>query len=172
MKKILLPLITLAIFISESLYVQFFSGPIWGHEWIIVPRFLFSMLFFIVLFFNRTQGFIYAFIFGLIFDIVYTEILGVYMAIFPLICYLLDRLMKIFHHHLLIIILVSLLGITGLEFLVYELNLLLQVTQMPIEKFIEARLLPTLYFNGIFLILFSFPLKKLLLHLQAKILDQ
>ena len=169
MRKILLPSLTLSIFLLENFYVLFFSR---FYEWILVPRFLFCMLFFIVLFYNRSQGFIYAFVFGLIFDIVHTEVLGVYMVLFPLLMFILDRLMTIFHHHLIIIIFVTLLGVTGLEFLVYELNILLQVTNMNLESFVQQRLLPTIYMNGIFLILFSFPLKKLVLYLHARILDE
>ncbi|WP_243297463.1 rod shape-determining protein MreD [Bacillus litorisediminis] len=170
MRKILLPSLTLLIFLLESFYVLFFSR--FYDEWILVPRFLFCMIFFIVLFYNRPQGFLYAFVFGLIFDVVHTEVLGVYMVLFPLLCYLMDRLMKLFHHHLLLVIFVTLLGIAGLEFFVYELNLLLQVTDINIETFVHQRLLPTIFMNGIFLLLFSFPLKKLLLYLQAKILDE
>ncbi|MET3697391.1 rod shape-determining protein MreD [Bacillus oleivorans] len=169
MRKILLPSLTLSVFLFESFYVLFFSK---FYEWILVPRFLFCVLFFIVLFYSRSQGFIYAVVFGLIYDVVHTEVLGVYLTLFPLLCYLMDRLMKIFHHHLIIIIFVTLLGMTGLEFFVYELNVLLQVTDMNMESFVQQRLLPTIYMNGVFLFLFSFPLKKFLLYLQARILDE
>ncbi|GAA0334035.1 hypothetical protein GCM10008967_26000 [Bacillus carboniphilus] len=172
MKKLILPASVLFIFLLEGMYVQFFGSFDAGQEWIFVPRFLFCTLFFIVLFYDRTQGFLYALCFGLLFDIVYTEVLGVYLALFPVLCYVLDRLMRLFHHHLLIIIAVTLLGIVGLEFSVYALNLLLQVTDMGMEQFLEKRLVPTLYFNGIFLILFSFPLRKFIFYLQAKILDE
>ncbi|PLS15652.1 rod shape-determining protein MreD [Bacillus sp. M6-12] len=159
MSKFILPLVALLFFISESLFVTLFSGELYNSERIFVPRFIMVFLVFLTVYGSRKMGIIYGFILGLLFDVVYTEILGIYMFLFPILCYLISKTMKVLQSNLLILLLVSVVFIGLLEIAIFEANLILHFAQMSFSEFIEVRLLPTLILNLAFTILAAFPLK-------------
>lgn len=160
MKKFLLPLLFLFFFILESLFVQFLPGKIFGGNYVLVPHFLFASLLFLTIFVGKRQGVIYALIFGLIFDIVYTEIIGIYLFLYPLICYIVSKIMRIFHSNLIIAFLVTLVGIGLLELGVYEMNYIIHLTNLDFISFIKLRFYPTILLNAAFIILAGYPLKR------------
>lgn len=160
MRKFLLPLFFLLLFIVESLFVQFLPSKLFGHSWILVPRFLFASLIFLTIFVGRKQGIIYAAIFGLLFDVVYIEIIGIYLFIFPFICYLAAKVMHILQANIFIAILVAIFGTALLEAGVYEMNYLIHVTNMDFMSFANSRLYPTVILNTAFILIFSYPLKR------------
>lgn len=159
MKKFLLPLLFLFLFILESLFVQFLPEKVFGFERIFVPHFLFTGILFLTIFVGKKQGIIYAAIFGLLFDIVYVEIIGIYLFLYPLVSYLADRIMQVMQVNIIIAFLVSLVGIALLEIGAYEMNYLIHVTDLDFSSFIKMRFYPTLLLNAVFIILASYPLK-------------
>jgi rod shape-determining protein MreD len=160
-KKFLLPLLFLFLFILESLFVQFLPEKVFGFERIFAPHFLFTGLLFLTIFVGKKQGIIYAAIFGLLFDIVYVEIIGIYLFLYPFVAYLVDRLMQVMQVNIIIAFLVSLVGIALLEIGAYEMNYLIHVTDLDFNSFITLRFYPTLLLNAVFIILASYPLKRL-----------
>jgi rod shape-determining protein MreD len=159
-KKILLPLLFLFFFILESLFVQFLPARVFGHNYVLVPHFLFAALVFLTIFAGKKQGIIYAVIFGLMFDIVYIEIIGIYLLLYPLVCYIVSKIMYLFHANLLISFLVTLVGIGLLELGVYEMDYIIHVTTLNFMSFINSRLYPTLLLNAVFIIIAGYPLKR------------
>jgi rod shape-determining protein MreD len=160
-KKFLLPLLFVFLFILESLFVQFLPEKLFGFERIFVPHFLFTGLLFLTIFVGKKQGIIYAAIFGLLFDIVYVEIIGIYFFLYPVISYLANRLMQFLQVNIIIAFLVSLVGIALLEIGAYEMNSLIHVTDLDFISFINLRLYPTLLLNAVFIILASYPFMRL-----------
>lgn len=161
MRKFLLPLLFIVLFIFESLVVQFIPPDVFGQERILVPRFLFAALLFLTIFVGMKKGMIYAAIFGLLFDIVYVEVLGIYLFLFPFICYLISKIMNAMQANIAVAFLVSLFGITILEICVYEMDHLIHITSMGFMTFVNLRLWPTLLLNAIFLLIAGYPLKML-----------
>ncbi|MFK9091303.1 rod shape-determining protein MreD [Bacillus salipaludis] len=161
MKKFLLPLLFLFLFIFESLYVQYSPAEMFGHNRIIAPHFLFAGLLFLTIFVGKKHGIIYAAIFGLLFDIVYIEIIGIYLFLFPFICYLVSKIMHIMQTNIVIAFLVSLFGIALLEVGVYEMDHLIHVTNLDFMSFIKLRFYPTLILNAVFIIIAGYPFKRL-----------
>lgn len=160
MKKLLLPIFVLFFFILESLFVELFSPQLFNSDRIIVPHFLLVVLLFLTVYGGKKQGILYAAIFGLLFDIVYTEVIGIYFFLYPLIAYFVSKTMQLIHNHLVVVSLTSMVGIILLELGVYELNFLIKVTEMDFQTFLQVRLYPTLILNLAFTILVSFPLKR------------
>lgn len=115
---------------------------------------------FMTLYGDRNQGLIYGFSFGLLFDVVYTEIIGVYLFLFPLIAYLSSKIMRILQTNIVVVSLISILGVVLLELGVYELNFLVNKTEMEFSLFTELRLFPTVILNLAFIIIFAYPLKR------------
>jgi rod shape-determining protein MreD len=151
--------IFLLLFIIESLFVELFPVR-FVHDRILVPHFLIAGILLITIYGKKNLGIWYGLIFGLMFDLVYTEVIGIYLFMFPLTAYLVSKLMKILQTNIIIVPFVVLLGIAVLELAVYEMNFLIKITDMAFTQFINQRLIPTLILNFIFIIFMIFPLKK------------
>ncbi|WP_071460268.1 rod shape-determining protein MreD [Bacillus massilinigeriensis] len=159
MKRLGLPLLFVFLFILESLFVEFLPAELFHSARVMVPRFLLAAILFLTVYGNEKKGIIYGFIFGLLFDMVYTEILGVYLVLFPLLAYIFSNVMKILQTNVVVVSAVSLLGIALLEVGVYEMNLLIHITDMDFSSFASVRLFPTLVLNMAFLVLAALPFK-------------
>ncbi|MGE6259566.1 rod shape-determining protein MreD [Heyndrickxia sporothermodurans] len=172
MKRIVLPLILSVCFIAESIFVQYFPHNAFDGKYIIVPHFLLVVLQLMGIYYIRNRTLLYAFIFGLLFDISYTGILGVYLFLFPLTIYITSKLMKFLQSNIFIAVIVTLFNVALVEFLVYELNILIHQVTMTTMDFLNIRLVPTLILNLIFFVIFSYPIKKWLEHRKKEVLDE
>lgn len=160
MRRVLLPVLFVAFFLLESLFVELLPGEYFDSDQIFVPRILMIAILFLTIYGGKTHGIVYGFIFGLLFDVVYTEVIGIYLFMFPLIAYLTAMLMKVLQANILISTIVTVLGIILLELGVYELNFLIHITDMPFSMFAEHRLFPTAILNLAFTLVLAFPLKR------------
>jgi rod shape-determining protein MreD len=133
---------------------------VFGHNYILVPHFLFAGILFLTIYTNRKYGIIYAAIFGLLFDIVWIEIIGIYLFLFPFIAYLISKIMHVLQTNIIVAFLVSLVGIALLELGVYEMDFLIHITTLEFKSFIEMRFYPSLILNAIFLLIAEYPLKR------------
>lgn len=159
MKKFLLPLLFVFLFIFESIFIQFLPSDSFSSR-ILAPRFLFAALMFLTIYVGKKQGIIYGAIFGLLFDVVYVEVIGIYLFLYPFICYLVTKLMQVIQSNIVVSYLVSMLGIALLEVGVYEINFLIHVTEMKFIDFVNLRFYPTLILNAIFLVIAAYPFKR------------
>ncbi|WP_078545337.1 rod shape-determining protein MreD [Litchfieldia alkalitelluris] len=161
MKRFILPIILLLLFISESIFVDVLPSSFINGDFLLVPRFLVVTIVFISITGNRTEGMVLGGIFGLLTDIVYTGILGIYMFSYPLIAYLISKLARILQNHIVIISILSVIGVLLIECFVYLVNILIGFTSISVETFLYERLISTLLLNGVFIALVSYPLFKL-----------
>jgi rod shape-determining protein MreD len=167
-RKLLLPLLFLFLFIAESLFVEYLPARIFGFERIFVPHFLFIAILFLTIFVGKKPGIIYAAIFGLLFDIVYVEIIGIYFFLYPFISYLIYKLLQVVQSNIVTAFLAALIGISLLEIGVYEMNYLIHVTDLDFVSFMNLRFYPTLIFNAVVTLIFAYPLRWLFeKHLEA-----
>lgn len=160
MRKFLLPIILTLLFVFESTFVELFSGKFIASGWIVTPRFLIAAIIFVAIYVGEKQGVFYGLVFGLLFDIVYTEVLGIYLFLFPVIAFLVAKLMTFLHNHVVISSMMTIIGIAVLEVVVYQINFLIRFTTIDFTLFLINRLFPTIILNIAFLIIFAFPLKK------------
>ncbi|BCB04992.1 rod shape-determining protein MreD [Bacillus sp. KH172YL63] len=160
--RLLLPFMTLLFFYSESLFVHLFPSEKWFDQKMIVPHFLILVLFFICAYFQYRTALVYGFIFGFLFDIYYTEINGIYLVLFPFVIFLSHQMMKVLHNNLFVLGIISLVNVSVLEFLVYQINLIIKRTDFTFMQFVDWRLWPTLALNALFYLIFAFPLKSFL----------
>jgi rod shape-determining protein MreD len=159
-KKFLLPLLFAFLFIFESLFVQFMPADLLGGQKILVPRFLLISILFLTIYGSGKHGIVYGMIFGLLFDIDFTEILGIYLFLYPLIAFIALKIMKVLQVNLFTTSIVSLIGVALLEIAVYEMNRIIGITAIDFMSFLNMRLFPTLLLNAIFVIIAAFPLKR------------
>ncbi|MFS0780757.1 rod shape-determining protein MreD [Bacillus sp. 1P06AnD] len=163
MRKLAIPLVAVLLFISESLFSSIFSGEIVHGDWIFVPRFILIFLVFYAVYGKYWPALWYGMVMGLIYDITYTEILGIYLFMFPIVTYLISKVMKILQNNIIIVSIMSLVAIVILEFIVYGFNLILGFTDISVQDFLTIRLLPTLLLNLVVLAIFAYPLRRLFL---------
>ncbi|TKC20080.1 rod shape-determining protein MreD [Robertmurraya kyonggiensis] len=161
MRKYLLPLLFILFFILESLFVQTLPAEVFNSERILAPRFLMIVILFMTLYGHRDQGLVYGLVFGLLFDVVYTEIIGIYLFMFPLIAYIASKLMRILQSNIVVVSVISILCVVLLELGVYEMNYLINITNMDFSLFLNQRLFPTIVLNLAFIIIFAYPLKRI-----------
>ncbi|SDM23218.1 rod shape-determining protein MreD [Bacillus sp. OK048] len=160
MKKLLLPLLFLFLFLLESMFVQYAPPKVFGHDYILVPHFLFAGILFLTIYAGRKYGIIYGAIFGLLFDIVWIEIIGIYFFLFPFVAYLISKIMHVLQTNIIVAFLISLVGIALLELGVYEMDFLIHITTLEFMSFLKMRLYPSLLLNAVFLVIVSYPFKR------------
>ncbi|RFU62555.1 rod shape-determining protein MreD [Bacillus sp. V59.32b] len=158
MSRFALPLIAFLFFIFESIFANIFSGS----ELIFVPRFIVLFIAFLTIYGSKKSGVLYGFILGIGYDVVYTEILGIYTFLLPVLAYLISKAMNVLQSNLLIAIMVSVFFVGILEVVDYQMNVLIGFAQMSYPEFAQIRLLPTLLLNLGIVIIISYPLRLLI----------
>ncbi|MBD8069351.1 rod shape-determining protein MreD [Bacillus sp. PS06] len=161
MRRLILPSILLFLFILESIFVDVLPASFIMNNYLLVPHFLFVTIVFVAMIGNRNEVMLQGAIFGLLFDIVYTGILGIYLFSFPLIAYIISKLAGILQNHIVIVSLLSIISVVLLELFTYGVNLLIGITTMSMDIFIEQRLISTTILNGLFIVIMAYPLLKL-----------
>ena len=162
MRKAFLPIIISLCFLFESVFVEMLPAELFKSSSIFVPHFLMVAIIFVTVYISQKHGIMYGFIFGILFDIVYTEIIGIYLFMFPLVAYITSWIMRVLQTNIILVSFVAILGVGFLELGVYEMNFLIGRTDMVFASFMDIRLVPTLILNLIFIILVSYPLRKYL----------
>jgi len=161
--KLYVPLLAILIFISESIFVTTFSGEFFTSDKMLIPRFLMILLVFVSVYCNSRIALYYSVVIGLVFDVVYTEILGVYLFVFPLIVYVMSKIMKVLQNNIFVVSFISLIAVAFLEMIIYGMNSLLGFAAMTFQQFLTNRLAPTLILNAVVIIIAAYPLRKFML---------
>ncbi|MFE8696876.1 rod shape-determining protein MreD [Cytobacillus sp. FJAT-53684] len=160
MRKFLLPFLLMLFFILESIFVELVPPKVFGDNYILVPHFLIAVIILLAIYGPKNYGIFYGLLFGLLFDIVYTEIIGIYLFLFPLVTYICYKLMKIVQTNIVMVSFITIIGVMLLELGSYEMNFLINRTNMDLSTFGSDRLLPTSIMNFIFIIIAVYPLKR------------
>ncbi|MBS4217009.1 rod shape-determining protein MreD [Bacillus sp. FJAT-49711] len=172
MRHLILPFLLTLCFYIESIFVDFLPTGIFGRDWILVPHFLLVLLIIMGISFFRNRTLIYAAVFGLLFDIYFTEIIGIYLVLFPIAVYISAKLAKILFSNVFTALFTSMLCISLVETIVYGMNILVLRKSMDINEFSMIRLVPTLILNIIFFIIVYFPFNKFLLNRKKEEINE
>ncbi|KKB43472.1 rod shape-determining protein MreD [Bacillus thermotolerans] len=159
MKRLLLPLLVIVLFYSDSVIHLVFPESLFGDEQVAVSRLFLIGLLFMAAFLDRNTALKYSFLFGFFFDIFYTGILGAYMFFLPLIVYISSKLVKVLENHLFVFCFIVLFSVFLLELIMFQLNVLVERTEMTAAQFMTTRLGPTLLLNFVIYALLAVPLK-------------
>ncbi|MDQ0269908.1 rod shape-determining protein MreD [Cytobacillus purgationiresistens] len=161
MRKVILPLLFILLFVFESTFVQMVPPKeFFGGERFLIPHFLMIAILFLTIYGSAKYGILYGVIFGLLFDIVYIEVIGIYLFLFPVIAYIVSQVMRVLQNNMVVTSLVVLFGVAVLESGSYGMNLIIGRTEMTFADFSFIRLIPTLIINLVFIILAVYPLKR------------
>ncbi|MFC7371249.1 rod shape-determining protein MreD [Fictibacillus iocasae] len=163
MNRILLPFLAYAAFVAESTVMQLVLPEYDGSGWLLVPRFALVIILFISMYLKPQIGIVYALVIGLLTDLLYTDIIGVYMFSAALTAYIISVLSRFVFGNIFVAVFLAIIGVTCLEVLVFGLNSLVGVADMPWDVFLYDRLLPTLLLNSVFTIVIYYHIVR---HLQ------
>lgn len=171
MNRILLPLFILFVFISESTFTDLIELPFTSEDQVIIPRFVMLSIVFITAYYSQKMGIIYGLVFGLLHDIVYTEILGIYLFAYPLFAYLISKALKALQGNMLVVLFLSLLAVTLLEFYSYGIQMLIGYSNLPFYDFTNLRLLPTILANSVGAIVLIYPMSRFISKVKRDYMD-
>ncbi|MBF0706376.1 rod shape-determining protein MreD [Alkalihalobacillus hwajinpoensis] len=162
MRRFLLIGTLFVLFLLEGTVFQVFAPEQFGFEFQLIPRFVTVIVIMIGMILTPAYGVVYGVIFGLLHDLIYTDLVGVYMFGMSVAAYIIGYLSKVFHLNWFTTLILGLLGVSLVEFYVYELFSLINVTDLSFSSFFYKRYLPSLLLNGIFLLIVYYPVKRLL----------
>src|SRR5690625_645723 len=153
--RLLLPLIAFLLLILEGVTIDLLPSFITSQELLIVPHWVFIFLLLINLFYDTNETYhsiAYGLLFGLLIDIVYTDLLGVYMFIYPFALYIIHFMKRILQTNFLMSIVILIVSLVVVELSIYFIYLLTGMISSPISFFLLKRLLPTIIANVLFIV--------------------
>lgn len=162
MKQLLLSGTLFVLFLIEGTVFQVFAPEQYDFEFQLIPRFVTVVVLLVGIYISPMFGVIFGMIFGLLHDLIYTDLVGVYLFGIAVSAYIIGYLSKVFQLNLFIALVLVLLGVSMVEFYVYELFSLINITNLSFHSFFYDRYLPSLLMNGIFMLIVYFPVKRLL----------
>jgi rod shape-determining protein MreD len=161
MSRFFFPVLSILMFYSESVFTQLVGASAFqGDHLILVPRFLMVVLIMATFYYRPRTAIYYGIFFGFIYDLFFTDVLGIYMFIMPLILYIASKLMKILLLNAFVVTIILMFSLSLFEWIIYLMNVLIQKTDISFMQFVDWRLLPSLLLNLVFFIFIYFPLKK------------
>lgn len=168
-KKVIIPIVLLFFsLLLDGLIVTLFNEELSASFGYMSPRIFVLVVIVLAFYLEPKHMFILTFIFGFIYDSYFSGILGIYMAGFTLIAYFVMQLRKIFEDNFLILILMSVIMITFLEFFVFGVYRAVELTAMTTQDFLATRLSGSLVFNTLSAIILVFPMKYIIQLIKSK----
>lgn len=164
-KQTSLPILLMfAAMLLDGFITSYWTSALDTNLGLVVPRTI--VLVIIILTFHYKQNFMLGSVtvIGFIMDAYYLGFLGVYMASLILIVTIVSNLKQIIHPNVLSYTLVSFLGLTASELVVYGIMRILSITSISFQVFIVSRLSATLLFNGIAMLIFSYFIHRLVVN--------
>lgn len=155
MKRLIFPLILFFLLVTEGIAIELLPNSLTSTDILIVPHWILMFLILIALHYDRNDTFhsiVYSVCFGLLIDVVYTDILGVYMFVYPVAVYIVLLLKRFFLVNLPMSMIITIIGITIAELLILLIFSIIGMVDIPKTQFFVHRLLPTLLANLLFFI--------------------
>ncbi|WP_353462169.1 rod shape-determining protein MreD [Mammaliicoccus sciuri] len=162
MRFYVIPLIGVLLFYLDSLLTRLSPLTLFNESFIIVPRLTFLYLLIIAVYKNPKVAIILAIVTGIFTDIYYGGIYGVYTFGYAIFVIMMDKLFKVFYRDILMMVILLISSVVLLEIWVMVFYGFLGIASINIGSIILFRLIPTVVFNLICLIIiFPFVLKLL-----------
>lgn len=160
-KKIIIPVFLLfSTLLMDGSISYLFRDELNSSIGLIVPRVMILTLIMLAFFLEPKQLYILSFTFGFIYDSYYSGILGVYIAAFILIPYLVIQIRQIIIPYFYVILLVNIVILTVMEVFVFGVYRVVGVSDITLQMFLGNRLGGTLIFNTLVFLIIGYPLKQ------------
>ena len=157
-------IISVLLFYMEPIFGLFSPIQLDGEFYYLVPRFLIMYLLFVAIYYDRKRAMLYGLFFGLLYDVFFIDIIGLYSFIYPLMCLMASFIVKYIHQHLIVATILTLLLVAVVELLLFLFYTFIGIKSMTYTDFIEVRLIPTMIANSVFILMFGWGFKYILLY--------
>lgn len=164
MIRFLVIIISVLLFYMEPIFGLFSPIEINGDFYVLVPRFLIMYLIFVSIYYDRKRAMLFGLFFGLLYDVFFIDIIGLYSFIFPLMCLVASLVVKYVHQHLLVATVLTLILVAVVELLLFFFYTFIGIKSMTFVDFYKFNLLPTMIANFVFLAMFGWGFKYILLN--------
>ncbi|NEW04496.1 rod shape-determining protein MreD [Paenibacillus sp. SYP-B3998] len=163
MKRHLLWLILLGLFVLQGTIVTWLIPSSWQAQVFVAPHFTLVFILFIGLFHHRHTALIYGLLFGLLQDFnYYSSILGIYSFGMGLSGYLAGLAQRRQPNLIFYNLLITSMGLFIFEFINYGINHLFKLIDIDFKFALTHYMLPSVLFNLLFALLCYVPMRKLL----------
>ncbi|MGY3779061.1 rod shape-determining protein MreD [Isobaculum melis] len=163
-KKLAIPFLLILFFLLDGIFSEAFSSTLHTADYYMTPRLIVILLAMLAFFLPRRQMMIYAILFGLFYDIYYTDILGLHIALFPVIVYINEKMKNLLSASAFVIGMMLIINISLLEsglYLFYRTVPRFSLN-MDVSQFLSVRLGPTLMLNIVLFIILYYPIRKMI----------
>lgn len=164
MIRLLVVIISVLLFYMEPIFGLFSPIELNDSFYTLVPRFLIMYLIFVAIYYDRKKAMIYALFFGLLYDVFFIDIIGLYSFIYPLICLLASFIVKYIHQHLLVTTVLTILLVILVEQLLFLFYTISGIKSITFSDFYQFNLIPTVIANTVFICMFGWVFKYILLN--------
>ncbi len=164
MIRYLVVIISVLLFYMEPIFGLFSPIELNDQLYTLVPRFLIIYLIFVSIYYNRRRAMLYGLLFGLLYDVFFIDIIGLYSFIYPLMCLVASFIVKFIHQHLIVATLLSLVLVAVVETLLFFFYTAIGIKFMTFTTFYQHNLIPTMIANLIFILMFGWAFKYILLY--------
>lgn len=162
MRLYVIPLIGVLLFYLDSLLTRISPVHLFNETFFIVPRLTFLYLLIIAVYKNPKVAIILAIVTGIFTDIYFGGIYGIYTFGYALFVVMMDKLFKVFYRDILMMVILLVFSVVLLQIWVMAFYGILGFISIDLGNLILFRLIPTIIFNFICLvIIFPFVLKLL-----------
>ena len=131
------------------------------------PRLIILVFVLLSFYLPRNKMILYGIIFGFLYDSYYVGVLGIYVAILPLIVYVTNSLKQFLNPNPITTGMILFINLSILETMLYWIYKILNFTTININTFMAGRLGPTLLLNLVFFIFAFYPLKKVIIKMTG-----
>lgn len=164
MIRFLVIFISVLLFYMEPIFGLFSPIELHGEFYVLVPRFLIMYLIFVSIYYDRKRAMMFGLFFGLLYDVFFIDIIGLYSFIFPLMCLVASFISKYIHQHLLVATIISLILVAVVELLLFLFYTFIGIKSMTFADFYHYNLIPTMIANLVFIVMFGWGFKYILLN--------
>ncbi|ALC84854.1 rod shape-determining protein MreD [Bacillus sp. FJAT-22090] len=164
MIRFLVIIISVLLFYMEPIFGLFSPIEINEDFFVLVPRFLIMYLIFVSIYYDRKRAMLFGLFFGLLYDVFFIDIIGLYSFIYPLMCLVASLVVKYVHQHLLVATVLTLILVAVVELLLFFFYTFIGIKSMTFVDFYKFNLLPTMIANFVFLAMFGWGFKYILLN--------
>lgn len=127
---------------------------------LMIPRLIVVTLIMLSFYLEPKQLYILAFTFGFIYDSYYSGILGIYIAAFILLSYLVIQIRQIINPYFYAILLVNIILLTFMELFVFGVYRVIGLSDLTLQLFLVDRLSGTLIFNTLAYLVIGYPFRE------------
>lgn len=132
---------------------------------LIIPRLVFLVLIILCFHYESTFMYVNAALLGFIMDSYYIGFIGPYLFSFILVISIVTSLKRTMNANVLSYTILSILGLTASELIIYGIMRILGITTLAFQAFIVSRLSATLLFNAFIMLAFSYFIHRFIVNL-------